>query len=168
MTVEVLGFCGSSCGNYVLPAAREFAVLPYSAVMLHGAPKPDIGQDRESLVEALKKSGLPPEKITEELIDKQLDRLSHQRRMHVEFQQDFSVGEVWYDLTFYYQAIERTEGRGAVLFVSEDFAAQCLSRATKIAAFWEPGNETEEAAFRDLFRYPIWIVGRDVEAPARC
>ena len=168
MSVEVLGFCGSSCGNYVLPAAREFVVLPYSAVMLHGAPKPDLGQDRERLVKAIKKSGFPPEKITEELIAEQLQGLSDERRMHVQFQQDFAVGQGWYELPFYYQAVERAEGEGAILFVSEDFAAQCLGKATEIAAFWEPGNETEEAAFRDLFNYRVWIVGRDVGAPADC
>jgi hypothetical protein len=36
--LEVLGLCGSSCGNYLVPAASRVEVAPYSVIGLHGCP----------------------------------------------------------------------------------------------------------------------------------
>ena len=171
MTVEVLGFCGSSCGNYILPAAAHLVVLPYSAVMLHGGPKANIDGYRESLIKAMIRAGLSREEITEEMIATQLLNVVEARQMHVVFQQEFSVGENWYDLPFYYEALERG-GVIAMLFVSKEFLRQCLSSSTEIGAYWEPVTEAEDSAFRGLFRGPewssIWIMGRDIDAPTSC
>lgn len=178
MSVEVLGFCGSSCGNYILPAAAEFSVRPYSAVMLHGAPKVDAGQDSERMFIALKKAGLADEEITEELIAEQLSVIGNERLMHVDFQQEFSVGKNWYELSFYYEAVKRDGGK--MLLISEAFSRECLGKATKIGSYWEPNNQAEESALRGLFSGPgwlpewgpewgpVWILGRDIDAPVSC
>ncbi|NOX70246.1 MAG: hypothetical protein GXP15_13740 [Gammaproteobacteria bacterium] len=171
MTVEVLGFCGSSCGNYILPVAAHLVVLPYSAVMLHGGPKADIAGYRERLIKAIIRAGVAREEITEEMIATQLLGVAQTRKTHVAFQQEFSVGKNWYDLPFYYEALER-EGVSAMLFVSRAFVGHCLGSVTEIGSYWEPKTEAEDAAFRSLFAgpewSPIWIMGRDIDTPMSC
>jgi hypothetical protein len=63
--VKVLGKCVSSCGNYIVPAAKHLEVLHYSYIALHGGPpkSEDTARAREDLREALTQAGTTPENL---------------------------------------------------------------------------------------------------------
>jgi hypothetical protein len=167
MDVSVAGFCGSSCGNYIIAAARRLTVLPDSAIMLHGAPLADAQAQRAQAVAALKAAGIPQRNLTDELVTNAVAQLRQQRRLHDRFAMDFRVGSEWYDLTAYYRALATIPGEGPMLLVSPNFARECLGHP-KIAAFWYPRTERQRESMQQLLGSDVMFMGADLPTPASC
>jgi hypothetical protein len=163
MAVDVLGPCISSCGNYVFPAGSPSSVLPYSAVLLHGAPSADIERLREDLRRAFAEAGIPEELITEIYVERQLEAVVADRRLHEGFAEEFGVGDAFYTLDF--AGASSTEN--TLVGVSPDFAADCLTR-TRIGTFWYPETPEEEAALRETAVLDLTLIGYDIAAPDGC
>lgn len=94
LDVEVVGLCGSSCANYILPAAGRVRIDPYSVVMVHGGPLPP---DRDEMIEALAKSGFTSERPNyEQTIEDNLMRSDISYRLHSNFVKKFAVKPGYY------------------------------------------------------------------------
>jgi hypothetical protein len=167
MDVTVVGFCGSSCGNYIAAAARRLTVLEDSAIMLHGAPLADPQAQREQALGALANAGLAENRITEAMLDEATAILQVQRDWHDAFAADFAVGSEWYDLTAYYRALERLPAPGPQLLVSPDFARACLGHP-EIGSYWYPQDDAARQRLWYLIGSPVMIMGAHLPTPASC
>jgi hypothetical protein len=167
MDVTIVGFCGSSCGNYIAAAARRLTVLEDSAIMLHGAPPADPQAQREQARRAFAAAGIAPEKITAAVLDEAVGILQGQRDFHDGFAAEFAVGSEWYDLTAYYRDTADYPGLAPQLIVSPEFARACLG-GPEIAGYWYP--QTAEARSRLLRQIgsPIFVMGSDMPTPDSC
>lgn len=165
MDVTVVGFCGSSCGNYVVAAARRLTVLEGSAIMLHGAPLADPAAQREQAVAALTQGGFA--EISDALLADAIGQLQRQRALHDRFAADFSVGEEWYDLTDYYLALERSSGPVPQLIVSPAFARACLGHPD-IGSYWYPADRAERERLGYRMGSPAMFMGTDLPDPGSC
>jgi hypothetical protein len=167
MDVTVVGYCASSCGNYIVAAARRLTVLEDSAIMLHGAPLADPQAQREQALRAFAVAGIAEDAITEDLLAQAVGMLQQQRDWHEAFAADFAVRSEWYDLTAYYRATADSPGLAPQLIVSPDFARACLGHP-EIVGYWYPG--TAEARDRLLHQIgsPIFVMGSDMPTPASC
>jgi hypothetical protein len=167
MDVTVVGFCASSCGNYIVAAARRLTVLEDSAIMLHGAPLADPQAQREKALRAFSAAGIAENAISAAMLDEAVGMLQQQRDWHDAFAADFAVGSEWYDLTDYYRATENFPGLGPQLIVSPEFARACLGHP-QIGSYWHP--QTAEARNRLLGQIgsPIMVMGIDLPTPAAC
>ena len=161
---HILGICFSSCGNYIVPAAKKLNVLPYSAIALHGAPPKGETTIRTTVFEALKKAGLPEEQITEELLDEQVQTILSVRYQHEAFQKQQSVGSAWYDLEFLSHLPEEDDLR---LVVSMPFVKACLPSVT-IEQYWQAGTTETIKTMGDYLAGHLVFLGHDVERPVKC
>lgn len=166
MNVEVAGFCGSSCGNYVIAAAARLDVLPDSVVMLHGAPLADSKAQREQAIAAYEQAGVPDDQLTDAVLGQAIAQLQAQRALHDGFAADFAVGPEWYDLTAYYHAVQG-EDDAPMLLVSPEFARACLGHP-QIGTFWYPATDDERERERQLLGGAAMFMGTDLPTPAVC
>jgi hypothetical protein len=166
MAVEVAGFCGSSCGNYVIAAATRLDVLPDSVVMLHGAPLADPMAQRAQVIAALDRAGIPTDLENGMVLRRAITEVQAERAQHDAFATDFAVGHEWYDLTAYYRAIEGDED-APMLLVSPEFARACLTHP-QIGAFWYPVSDDERTHMRQLLGGQAMFMGADLPTPASC
>ena len=164
MAIHILGICFSSCGNYIVPAAKKLTVLPYSAIALHGAPPKGETTIRTTVFEALKKAGLPEEQITEELLDEQVQTILNVRYQHEAFQKQKSVGSAWYDLDFLSSLPEEADLR---LIVSMPFIKACLPSVT-IEQYWYATTTETIKTMRSHLAGHLVFLGHDVERPVKC
>jgi hypothetical protein len=143
--VRVVGWCASSCANYVLPAARRILVDQHSVVFVHGGPQPP---DREQMVSAFGQAG-----FTEDspgfaaMVDENLARSELSFRLHENFKVRFDVGERYYDLadTRAAASASRKDGESDLVYVDPGWLEACLPRSAIIA---EPPSK---AGLRQLF-----------------
>lgn len=166
MNVEVAGFCGSSCGNYIIAAAARLDVLQDSVIMLHGAPLADPAAQREQAAAALDQTGIFAEDDNGPVLRNAVTQLQAQRALHDHFAADFAVGREWYDLTAYYRAVEGQDD-APMLLVSPEFARACL-RHPAIGAFWYPASDDDRARERQLLGGAAMFMGTDLPTPASC
>ena len=168
MSVEVLAQCASSCGNYILPAAASVKVLPFSVVLLHGAPPSDSGKVLRGLEESLRKAGRVSKMDDPEFVQRQLDTHLQTRRLHDDFRQSEGVEEEWYELSFYYRFLDENDLNAGFLIVSADFARKCIGGTTEIADFWEPKSDIERGLADSLVIGPTLLMGTDIPNPSSC
>jgi hypothetical protein len=166
MNVEVAGFCGSSCGNYLIAAAARLDVLPDSVVMLHGAPLADPAAQREQAIAVLDQAGIPEDEENGAVLRSAMAQLQAQRALHDTFAADFAVGHEWYDLTAYYRAVQG-EDDAPMLLVSPEFARACLGHPA-IGTFWYPASDDERTRERQLLGGAAMFMGTDLPSPASC
>jgi hypothetical protein len=166
MDVSVAGFCGSSCGNYIIAAAARLDVLPDSVVMLHGAPLAGPAAQRAQAIDALEEAGIPEDQLTSAILDQAVAQLQAQRALHDAFAADFAVGNEWYDLTAYYRALQGQPG-GPMLLVSPEFARACLHHP-RIGTFWYPATGDERERIRQMLGGQAMFMGADLPTPTTC
>lgn len=166
MSVEVTGFCGSSCGNYVAAAGTRLDVLPDSVIMLHGAPPADPATQREQAAAALDEAGIPVDEDDGAVLRSAVAQLQAQRAVHDKFAADFAVGSQWYALAAYYRAVQG-EDDAPMLLVSPEFARACLGHPA-IGTFWYPATEAERARERQLLGGEAMFMGADLPTPDSC
>jgi hypothetical protein len=166
MNIEVAGFCGSSCGNYIAAAAARLDVLPDSVIMLHGAPPADPATQRQQAVAALDNAGIPADEDDGAVLRSAVAQLQAQRALHDKFAADFAVGSQWYALTAYYRAVQREDG-APMLLVSPEFARACLGHPA-IGTFWYPATEDGRVRERQLLGGEAMFMGAELPNPASC
>lgn len=166
MTVEVAGFCGSSCGNYVIAAATRLDVLPDSVIMLHGAPPADPAVQRDQAIAALDQAGIPEDENDGAVLRSAVAQLQAQRALHDRFAADFAVGNQWYDLTAYYRAVQDQDD-APMLLISPEFARACLGHPA-IGTFWYPATDEARMRVRQVLGGPAMFMGTDLATPASC
>lgn len=167
MDVTVVGFCGSSCGNYIAATARRLTVLEDSAIMLHGAPLADPQAQRAQAARAFAAAGIAREKITDAVLSEAVGILQGQRDFHDGFAAEFAVGSEWYDLNAYYRAIADLPAPGPQLIVSPEFARACLGHP-EIVSFWHPATAEARNNLERQIGSPIMVMGNDLPTPASC
>lgn len=165
MAVEVAGFCGSSCGNYIVAAAARLDVLPDSVIMLHGAPLADPMAQRQQAIDALERAGIAEDFQTNDMLRQAIAQLQAQRTLHDRFAADFAVGRGWYDLTAYYRALRDHPDDQPMLLVSPDFVRACLGHPT-IGALWYPETAGQRQRMRQLLGGDAMFMGADLPTPA--
>ncbi|MFN3314151.1 MAG: hypothetical protein ACK46Q_11885 [Hyphomonas sp.] len=163
LDVEVVGWCVSSCANYIAPAARRLYLDQHSIMYVHGAPQPP---DRDRLIEALGRNGLTPDQPRfESVVSDNLMRSELTYRLHNNFRREFSVGEGYYDIADIWSAravIDKGPGKD-LIFVDPDWLKSCLG---SIEVITEPTNR--EALETLLPQYNL-VAFSDIRGPdANC
>lgn len=133
LDVEVVGWCASSCANYILTAAKRVYLDQHSVVYVHGAPGVP---DRERLIKALEKSGFTDSSPKfEATVSDNMKRAALSYELHNNFREKFRVGEYYYDLDDIAAAREsvvRTDSKDLYL-VDPDWLRRCLPDVEIIA-----------------------------------
>jgi hypothetical protein len=145
LDVQVVGWCASSCANYILPAARRILVDQHSVVFVHGGPQTP---DREKLVSAFGQGGFTEDSPGfAKMVDENLARSWLSFHLHKNFKVRFDVGERYYDLADTHAAVSasRRDGESSLLYVDPGWLVACLPRSAIIA---EPPSK---AGLRQLF-----------------
>ena len=146
--------CGSSCANYLVPAAKRLRVEPGSYVLLHGSlSHRDANSQhdaiRQSVGEQMKakpgNADMPDAevaKIAQQAIDQLHSDLDARIPIQQEIARDTLACDDWLDVWAHFGGQRPPEGV-YWLMVTPDMAARCLKN-TKIESFWAP---EEQAAF---------------------
>lgn len=143
LNVEVVGECASSCANYILPAAARVRIDPYSVVMVHGGPLPP---DRQTLIEALAKSGFTSEKPNfDKTVEDNLLRSGFSYRLHANFVKKFSVGSGYYHFDPIREYIAEQNVSRPFILVDPYWLKTCLPGVDVVAD--EPDREQLEKLF---------------------
>lgn len=143
LRVSVASFCASSCANYILPAAREVVILPYSIVTVHGAPGLP---DREALEKQLVGLGrLQSSQSLESAVENNMSRLGMEYNLHLWFRDNFRVHPNYYLL----EGVE-PEGEAESGIVSSAWLRDCLS-VQEISALGENDGTLDNATIDRLF-----------------
>jgi ATP-dependent protease ClpP protease subunit len=145
--VKVLGKCVSSCGNYIIPAAKHFVVLPYSYIALHGGPpkSEDTARAREDLREALIRAGTAPENI-EKNIEFNMKNMRLSSEAHEAFMRTYKIKKNWYELDSPDLVITPADIASDKLIIADpEMFASCVGKMPT-RSFWFPANQTEKLA----------------------
>jgi ATP-dependent protease ClpP protease subunit len=145
--VKVLGKCVSSCGNYIIPAAKHFDVLPYSYIALHGGPakSDDTARAREDLREALRQAGTTPENL-EKNIEFNMKNMRLTSETHEAFMRSYKIKRNWYDLDSPDLSITAADAAAnKVVIADPEMFASCMGNLST-ERFWFPANQTEKLA----------------------
>lgn len=137
LDVEVIGWCASSCANYVLPAAERVILDQHSVVFVHGAPT---APDRDALVAAISKAGCAPDSPGfDDIVDDNMKRSELTYRLHGNFMARFNVGAAYYDVSDIYSGPHQATKPGAsnLVLVDPAWLAACLPGVEIVA---EPPN----------------------------
>ncbi|WP_300375648.1 hypothetical protein [Henriciella sp.] len=145
MSVSVLGICGSSCGNYLAPAATRLGVLPYSLISVHGAPHPP---DERKIREALRKAGNSREQIRM-FLGPNLRRGRFEYALHQAFQRRHGIHDGLYDADALRSAQVRLRGM-PMLYLSRETMSACAPNL-HLDMYWEPESQDDEARLEQLF-----------------
>ena len=133
LDVEVVGWCASSCANYILPAAKRVYVDQHSVVFVHGAPQPP---DRGRLVEAISKSGLTKDSPGfDAVVDDNMERSELTYRLHNNFKAQFQVGDYYYNLADISSAPEPAAkaGTSKLVYVDPGWLRACMPDVEVVA-----------------------------------
>ena len=133
LDVEVVGWCASSCANYILPAARRVYLDQHSVVFVHGAPQPP---DRDQLIGALASSGFTEGMPDfETVVHDNMQRSELTYRLHQNFKKMFHVGDYYYELGDVYSSekLVARPGTSNLVFVDPQWLQACLTHVDVIA-----------------------------------
>ncbi|MDP3459998.1 MAG: hypothetical protein Q8S09_12070 [Hyphomonas sp.] len=159
LDVEVVGWCASSCANYILPAARRIYLDQHSLVAVHGAPGPP---DRERLIEALGRAGLTDSSPKfETTVSDNLKRAALSYQLHNNFRKKFRVGEYYYYLDDIAAARE-TEGiadSGDMYLVDPFWLRRCLPGVEIVA------EAPNRKGLQELLPMYTFVAFSDVRGP---
>lgn len=162
--VTIFGFCSSACANYVIPAAASVTLRYPTLILLHGAPPGDDATLRESISHEFEKFNLPDDARKQELIEKQVRKLTVTSRLHDAFVRQFDIGPLWYGMPR--SPAEVANGRKHETGVKVSFLRKCF-----------PGKKIEadrdiDAAGADRLTkgiaHLVLIAGIDYPEPATC
>ena len=150
-SVEVIGFCLSSCGNYIIPAAHKLIVKPYSIIALHGSNPPSSQQLRD----AFKKVRIEAGAIDNDELTKELDNDIKRNDTIFQHQNDaalrLGVKKYWLNPDPAIIAIaEKSLNKGGMWYIDREMYSSCIGKI-KQNNFWQPKNEHEWIKLKSLF-----------------
>lgn len=150
-SVEVLGFCLSSCGNYIIPAARKLIVKPYSIIALHGSNPPSSQQLRD----AFKKVRIENGAIDNDELKKELDNDIKRNDAIFQRQNDaalrLGVKKYWLSPDPAIMAIaEKSANKSGMWYIDREMYSSCIGKIRQ-NNFWQPKNENEWLKLKSLF-----------------
>lgn len=166
--VEVVGICASSCGNYLLPAARGVAVSKYALVLLHGGPTEEIVQafekDAPRIVGGSMKG--PPD-VVDAAVRDNIARMRTTLAAHESFVRALSVAPLWYgiDADFAAQYAKLADKRSP-LRVADSAMFKACSGGHSYVRFWDP-DAREWPAMEQLF-HVYKLLRRTDRGPYTC
>jgi len=128
LSVTVIGWCASSCANYILPAAKNVTINEHSVVYVHGAPNPPVRAETEKL---FLDNGYDKDDPTFEfLIDTNVKRGAVRFDLHSNFQRFFDVGEKYYRLgdVYEYQEARYNPELNTLIVVDPKWLKACMPK----------------------------------------
>jgi hypothetical protein len=157
LDVEVVGWCASSCANYILPAAERIYLDQHSLVYVHGAPGPP---DRDRMIAALAKASFTAESPNfDQVLGDNLKRSELTYQLHNNFRRKFRVGEYYYDLEDI-GAARASEDHGRDIYVVDPgWLRRCLPGVDVVAEAPNPEGLQKLFPTRNL----VWF--SDIRSP---
>ena len=140
--------CGSSCANYVLPAAKRVRVEPGSYVLLHGslsvrdatgqydAIRQSVGEQMRAKPGNATMSDEQVARIAQQAIEQLQSDLAARIPIQEEIARDTLACDDWLDIWAHFGGQRPPDGV-YWLMVTPEMAARCL-KYTKIDTFWPP------------------------------
>lgn len=150
-SVEIIGFCLSSCGNYIIPAAHKLIVKPYSIIALHGSNPPSTPQLRDTFQKVRIESG----EINDDKLQKELDDDMLRNDIIFQKQNDaalrLGIKKYWLNPDPAIMAIATKSGiNSGMWYIDKEMYSSCIGKNAG-SYFWQPKNETEWLKLKSLF-----------------
>ncbi|MDE2112420.1 MAG: hypothetical protein KGJ79_14850 [Alphaproteobacteria bacterium] len=151
--VTVDRWCNSSCANYVIPAAKQLAVLPHSYVIVHGSLDHDaiqrIRRSENSQRHAFRREhpGIPV-RVFDEAFQRMMAKLGTEGAAQDAFEKRRLSCRGWLHPTGYVSR-EVAEGKldakaknAKGIVVTKGMAERCLKH-TEILEYWSPNSQND-------------------------
>ncbi len=162
MEIHILGYCASSCANYIMPASPRIQMHYPSVVLLHGSPPTDVPAMRRIVEAAYEERSDLTDEERQVKIERALENVSRTAQIHLEFVREHNIGPVWYSL----EGIGDKEKPKTELGVLASFVKKCLPSSTVII---DKPMDLEGLAFISRYVHgPIDVVGMAIVEPETC
>ena len=151
LKLVVRGVCASSCGNYLVPAARALEVEPFSIIGLHGGPEEGDAylKSVQDAVERQQRDAFPDVSAENVARGREMMRgvMAETLAEHAAFTHDHAVPETWYTLTDF-PSPARDYGPQDFAVVDPGYLANHLP-ALRVDRFWFPATAEERRALSE-------------------